>query len=81
MLDFDLYAIYTSKGERNGSIDELFTSFEEAMNNRKKYANWYCKNGDVSIQKISRKRFVVLEEWYINADGTIDRHYEWNRNR
>jgi beta-mannanase len=75
MLNFDLYAIYTDKSERSGSIDELFVSFEEAMNNRMKYANWYCNKGDIWIQKISREKFSVVEKWHINDDGTIGTHY------
>lgn len=77
MLNFDLYAIFTEKSERSGSIDELFVSFEEAMNNRMKYANWYCKKGNVWIQKISRERFSTIEEWKIDDDGTIISHYKW----
>ena len=77
MLNFDLYAIFTEKSERSGSIDELFVSFEDAMNNRMKYANWYCKKGNVWIQKISRERFTTVEEWKINDDGTIISHYKW----
>ena len=81
MLDFDLYAIYTDKNERDGSIDELFVSFEDAMNNRMKYANWYCNKGDIWIRKISREKFSVVEEWHINDDGTISNHYVWGRKR
>ena len=77
MLNFDLYAIFTEKDERSGSIDELFVSFEEAMNNRMKYANWYCNKGNIWIQKISREKFTTVEEWHINDDGTIIRHYKW----
>lgn len=77
MLNFDLYAIYTEKSERSGSIDELFTSFEEAMEQRMKYANWYCKKGNVWIQKISGERFSIVERWKIDDDGTIISHYKW----
>ena len=79
MLDFDLYAIYTDKNERSGSIDELFVSFEEAMNNRMKYANWFCNKGNIWIRKISREKFSVVEEWHINDDGTICNHYVWKK--
>lgn len=41
MLNSDLYAIYTEKSEYRGTVDELFSSFEEAMANRFKYANWW----------------------------------------
>lgn len=79
MLDFDLYAIYTDKNECSGSIDELFVSFEEAMNNRMKYANWFCEKGDIWIKKISREKFSAVEEWHINDDGTIGTHYVLGR--
>lgn len=79
MLNFDLYAIYTDKNERNGSIDEFFTSFEEAMQNRMKYANWWCPRGNVWIKKIpAQSKYRTSEEWLINADGTIASHYNWN---
>lgn len=77
MLNFDLYAIYTEKNAYDGSIDELFTSFEEAMNNRMKYSNWYCEKGNVWIKKFSRERFSSIEEWKIDDDGTIIKHYKW----
>ena len=77
MLKFDLYAIYTEDNEYGGSIKEFFSSFEEAMENRMNYANWWCPNGTVWIKKYpaNRKEFYASERWYINADGTIDRHY------
>ena len=65
------------KNERDGSIDELFTSFEEAMNNRMKYANWYCNNRNIWIKKIARESFSTIESWKINTDGTIANHYKW----
>lgn len=78
MLNFDLYAIYTEKNEYNGSIDELFTSFEEAMEQRMKYANWFREKGCVWIKKFpAKEKFHTIEEWLINADGTIAKHYEW----
>lgn len=43
MLKFDIYAIETDNDERSRSIKELFTSFDDAMNARYKYANWFCQ--------------------------------------
>ena len=40
MLNFDLYAISTTKDECHSSIDEFFPSFEEAMAHRMEYADW-----------------------------------------
>ena len=44
MLDFDLFAICTEKSEYSSSIDELYASFEEAMEHRMEYANWWRPN-------------------------------------
>lgn len=79
MLSFDLYAIYTTDNEWSGSIKEVFPSFKEAMANRMKYANWWTANGNVKIQKFTanERNFSASEEWDIDADGTISRHYKW----
>ena len=77
MLNFDLYAIYTEKNERDGSIDELFTSFDEAIQHRMKYANWYRPHGCVWIQRIpANTRFTTAEQWLIDTDGAIISHYK-----
>ena len=39
MLNFDLYAISTTKDEYHSSIDEFFPSFEEAMAHRMEYSD------------------------------------------
>lgn len=80
MLKTDLYAIFTEKSERSGSIDEMFTSFEEAMNHRMEYANWWRPNGDVWIRKYEagKKQFIPVEEWYIDKDGNVTNHYIWS---
>ena len=76
MLNFDLYAIYTEKNERDGSVDELFSSFEEAMQHRMKYSNWWREKGNVWIKKFPAKgTFAYNERWLINADGTVAQHY------
>ena len=76
MLDFpDFYAICTEKDERHSSNDEYFRTYEEALNNRMKYANWFCPNGNVWIKKLDGKTLKCLEEWHINEKGEIINYY------
>ena len=77
MLNFDLYAISTTKDEYHSSIDEFFPSFEEAMAHRMEYADWWASKGTVTIEKYSagKKIFYPSEKWNIRADGTIKEHY------
>lgn len=80
MLDFDLFAICTEKSEYSSSIDELYASFEEAMEHRMEYANWWRPNGDVWIQRYkANNTFHCSEEWHISKDGTITDHYGWDK--
>jgi len=80
VLGCDIYAIYTEDNERNGSVKELFLFFEEAMQNRMKYANWYCPNGDVWIYKYKAGSiFSPSEEWHIDQHGKIINHYTWGK--
>ena len=51
MLNFDLYAISTTKDGYYSSIDEFFPSFEEAMSHRMEYANLWASKGTVTIEK------------------------------
>ena len=77
MLNFDLYAISTTKDEYHSSIDEFFPSFEEAMAHRMEYSDWWAPKGTVTIEKYpaGSKSFYPSEEWDIRADGTIKEHY------
>lgn len=76
MLDFDLFSIYTTTDEYRGKDHELFLSFEEAMAAREKYANWYCKPGDVYIRRFAAGRISMPKEtWHVCEDGHIDFHY------
>ena len=50
MINIDIYSINTEKSEYSSSDDEWFASFEEAVANRMKYANWYRPNGDIWIK-------------------------------
>lgn len=77
MLNFDLYAISTTKDEYHDSIDEFFPSFEEAMTNRMKYSDWFAPKGTVTIEKYpaGSKSSYPSEKWYIRADGSIKEHY------
>ena len=77
MLNFDLYAISTTKDEYHSSIDEFFPSFEEAMAHRMEYADWFAPKGTVAIEKYpagSKGRY-PSESWDIRADGSIKEHY------
>lgn len=77
----DYYAIYIETDERSGREVEYFETFNDAMDNRMKYANWFCPQGDIWIKRKSGKSPVVVEEWHINSDGTIYSHYDWNRRK
>ena len=78
MLNFDLYAIWTSDNEYGGSIKEFFTSFKEAVEHRMEYANWWCSNGNICIEKYpAGSDFRASDKWYINPDGTIQDHFKW----
>ena len=78
MLNFDLYAIYTEDNERNGSIKEFFTSFNEAKANRFKYANWFCPKGDVWINRYDAG-FHESYSCRINENGDIVSEFNWNK--
>ena len=80
MLNFDIYAIYTDDNERNGSIKEFFHSFEEAKENRFKYANWFCPKGNVWIVKYKAGSVDPCYEWLIDENGDIKLEYDWSKN-
>lgn len=77
----DYYAIAIETDEYHTSEVEYFETFNDAMDNRMKYANWFCPQGDIWIKRKSGKSPVVVEEWHINSDGTIYSHYDWNRRK
>ena len=78
MIDKVIYEIAVEEDERGGTHSrEWFDSFEDAVNNRMKYANWYRPSGSVWILKYKGSP-VVSEEWLINPDGTIEAHYDWD---
>lgn len=85
MLNFDLYAIETHY-ENDSEIKEYFTSFEDAVKNRFKYANFYRPNGCVNIIKFeANKRHRVTEDWCIdmnrkNTKQVVVEYYNWNKN-
>lgn len=69
MLNFDLYAIETHY-EYDSEIKEYFTSFEDTVKNRFKYANFYRPNGCVNIIKFeANKRHRVTEDWRIDMNS------------
>lgn len=73
MLNNDIYAIYTEDDERKGSIKELYSSFDEAKNDRFKYNNWFREKGDVWIRLYkANSKFRCTHYWHILSDGTID---------
>ena len=82
MLNFDLYAISTTKDEYHSSIDEFFPSFEEAMAHRMEYSDWFVPKGTVTIEKYpaGSKGCYPSERWDIRADGTIKEHRIYKRN-
>ena len=72
MLKNDIYAIYTENDERKGSIKELFSSFEDAMEARCHYANWYREKGDIWIQEYkANTKFSCSRSWHIDKNGNI----------
>lgn len=76
MLNYpDFYMINVDTDEHNSRDVEPFSTWEEAMTARMKYANWWCPNGDVHIHKISGKTMKTIESWHIRPDGSIISHY------
>jgi hypothetical protein len=74
----DYYAIYIETDERGGREVDYFETFEEAMDNRMKYANWYRPNGDVWIRHYDKTGAHCIEEWHIDYDGSTIRRYGWS---
>ena len=78
MLKFDIYAIETDNDERSRSIKELFTSFDDAMNARYKYANWFCPKGNVWINLYKANcPFKCAYKWHIDEKGKIISEYKY----
>ena len=71
---FEYWAINTSKSEYTDSDDELFDTFEDAFNNRMKYADWWCSNGTCTIKhcRIGGKGVEVIDEIKVQSNfGTF----------
>ena len=81
MLNFELYSIYTSDNEYNGSDKELFMSYEEAYAARMNYANWWSEDGDIWIRHFDKNGRSMLEEWHINPEGRIVDHYDFSKKK
>lgn len=85
MLNFDLYAIETY-GDYDSEIKEYFTSFEDAVKNRFKYASFYRPNGCVGIIKFeANKRYHIAESWRIDMNSkytkqVVVEYHNWNKN-
>ena len=78
MLNNDIYAIYTDNSEYNGSVKELYASFDEAMKDRFKYANWFMEYGDVWILLYKGGDvFSSSHSWHIRPDGTVESEYDF----
>lgn len=78
MLDFDIYAIETEDDERSGSVKELFTSFDDAMNARYNYANWFRPKGDVWINLYKANHpFKRAHTWHIDKSGKVISEYKY----
>ena len=80
MIDKVIYAIATEQDEYRRTEDEWFDSFEDAMANRMKYANWFRPKGNVWICKHNGSPR-VSEEWLINETGEVESHYDWDEYR
>lgn len=79
MLNTELYAINVTIDEYKSKTVEYFYSFDEAMAARMNYANWWCDNGDVYIQRIGKNGVHVIEEWHIDKDGNTIKHWNWGK--
>lgn len=79
MLNTQLYAINVTIDEYKSKTVEYFYSFDEAMDARMNYANWWCDNGDVYIQRIAKDGIRVIEEWHIGKDGNTINHWNWGK--
>lgn len=78
MLNFDIYAIETENDERTSSVKELFTSFDDAMNARHNYANWFCSKGNVWINLYKANYpFKCAYTWHIDENGKIISEYKY----
>lgn len=76
MVKFDYYAIYIETSGNNGEIVDIFSSFDDCMQKRMKYANWCRPNGNIWIYHINKgNNFSPSEIWLINENGKIDSHY------
>lgn len=82
MVKLDIYAIYVETSERGGQVVDLYNSFEECMEHRMEFANWWRPNGDIWIKHYSGgKNFCPDEDWHIGEEGNIISHYEWSSKR
>ena len=78
MLNNDIYAIYTEDDERRGSVKELYSSFDEAKNDRFKYSNWFTNRGDVWIKLYrANSEFHCTHSWHVLPDGSIQSEYSF----
>ena len=78
MLNYpDFYMIVIETDEYHTRDVEPFVTWDEAMSERMKYANWYRPNGDVHIHKISGRTMKTIERWHVRPDGTITSHYHF----
>ena len=77
MLNTDLYSIYTTYDEYRGRDREYFYTFEEAIQSRMKYNNWWSPMGDVYIRHYDKTGAHYVEEWHIDSDGTIKTYFNF----
>ena len=78
MLNIDIYSIYTTDNEYSGSNKEFFTSFDDAMEARYKYANWWSSEGDISIKLYkANSPFRCSHTWHISPEGKITEEYDF----
>ena len=78
MLDKDIYSIYTTNNEYDGSNKEFFSSFNDAMEARYKYADWFRPKGHVSIKLYkANSPFRCSHTWHISPEGKITEEYDF----
>lgn len=73
----DFYAISIEVDERNSKEVEYFETFEEAKENRMRYANWWRPNGDVWILHKNGCTLRTAESWHIDSNGMVVSHYNF----
>ena len=70
-----VYAIKTEKDEYRASYDELFDTFDDAIEASTNYADWYTSNGTCTIDKLligCGPLYRVEERWRLHRGNIIE---------